>query len=174
MAQGRRAALAAALGFGLGNFAHTLFAVVGLSTLVMSSATAFQIVKIAGAAYLVYLGVKLLGSSSGFSPTTEATRKTSWMILRQSLVANILNPKVAVFFLAFFPQFIDRNRGNPQFQMVILGCVFVVLVLFGFGLVGLCSASIGAWLRKNAKAEKRVGQVAGSVLVLLGVKLALP
>ena len=174
MAQGKKAALAAATGFALGNFGHTLFAVLGLSALLMSSATAFQVVKLAGAAYLIYLGIKIFRSSSPVAMDAGLAPMTAWAIFRQSIVANILNPKVAVFFLAFFPQFINGQNGSPQLQMIALGCVFVVLVMICFGTLGLCSGWIGVWLRKNQKIETRIGQVAGGILVALGLKLAIP
>ncbi len=173
MAQGKKAALAAAAGFGLGNLVHTLFAVLGLSALLMSSATAFQLVKYAGAAYLIYLGIKLFRSNAGVSVDGKVEAMKYMTIFRQSIIANVLNPKVAVFFLAFFPQFIDQEHGNPQVQMIVLGCIFVILAWVGFSAVGLCSGWIGEFFRKHPKVEHRINQVAGSVLVLLGLKLAL-
>ena len=102
-AQGRRAGFAAAAGFSLGNLVHTFFAVVGLSALLASSATAFAVVKIAGAAYLVWIGIRLFRSPGGHASGGGLPDKALWTIFRQSVVANILNPKVAVFFLALFP-----------------------------------------------------------------------
>ena len=174
MAQGRRAALAAAAGFSLGNFAHTLFAVLGLSALLMASATAFQIVKWAGAVYLIYLGIQMIRQASSAMNTGRAAPMAGWAVFRQSILANMLNPKVAIFFLAFFPQFINPAQGHPQLQMALLGTLFVGLVLICFGTVGLCAGWIGAWLRRNASAEVRMGRIAGSVLILLGLSLAWP
>ena len=174
MAQGRKAALAAAAGFGLGNFVHTLFAVLGLSALLMASATAFQMVKWAGAAYLIYLGIKMIRAAAALPLSGQVTALSGWAVFRQSVVANILNPKVAVFFLAFFPQFIDPGRGNAQLQMVLLGSLFVGWVWICFSAVGLCSGWIGRWLRQNARVEARIGKIAGGILILLGLSLALP
>lgn len=174
MAQGRKAALAAAAGFALGNFGHTLFAVLGLSALLMASPTAFQLVKWAGAAYLIYLGIKMIQSASVLSLSSGGEAMAGWAVFRQSIVANILNPKVALFFLAFFPQFVDADSGNPQLQMMLLGTLFVCLVLVCFGTVGLCSGWMGQWLRKNARLEMVIGKAAGGVLILLGLSLVLP
>lgn len=174
MAQGRRAALAAAAGFSLGNFAHTLFAVLGLSALLMASATAFQIVKWAGAAYLIFIGVQMIRKAASAKGEEGAATLNGWAVFRQSVLANMLNPKVAIFFLAFFPQFINPAQGHPQLQMALLGTLFVGLVLVCFGTVGWFSGWIGTWLRKNAKAEVRMGKIAGSVLILLGLSLAWP
>ena len=174
MAQGRRAALAAAAGFGLGNFAHTLFAMLGFSALLMASARAFQIVKWAGALYLIYLGIQMIRHAACAMHTDRTAPMAGWAVFRQSILANILNPKVAIFFLAFFPQFINPAQGHPQLQMALLGTLFVVLVLICFGTVGLCAGWIGGWLRQNARAEVRMGRIAGSVLILLGLSLAWP
>jgi threonine/homoserine/homoserine lactone efflux protein len=174
MAQGRRAALAAAAGFALGNFAHTFFAVVGLSALITSSATAFACVKYAGALYLGYLGFKMIRSSAQLVPEGSAGNLECRSIFRQSILANIMNPKVAIFFLAFFPQFVDASRGQAAWQMLALGTTFVILTLLGFGLVALCAGAIGRWLHRSRKGGQRVGQVAGCVLMALGLRLAWP
>ncbi len=174
MAQGRRAALAAAAGFSLGNLVHTFFAVVGLSALLTSSATAFQLVKYAGAAYLIYLGIRMLRSSSPVAVQGEAPALQHRVIFRQSIIANILNPKVAVFFLAFFPQFVDHSRGHAAWQMLILGCTFVVLTAIGFGLVGLCSGWVGGYLQRAPRIGSRIGHFAGGILIALGLRLAWP
>jgi threonine/homoserine/homoserine lactone efflux protein len=174
MAQGRRAALAAAAGFALGNFAHTFFAVVGLSALITSSATAFACVKYAGALYLIYLGVRLLKSRGALVAEGREGTLQCRVIFRQSILANIMNPKVALFFLAFFPQFVDPGRGSAALQMLVLGSTFVLLTLAGFGLVALCAGEIGRWLNRSARTGERVGQLAGGVLIALGLRLAWP
>jgi threonine/homoserine/homoserine lactone efflux protein len=174
MAQGRRAALAAAAGFALGNFAHTFFAIVGLSALITSSATAFACVKFAGAAYLIYIGVRMLRSRESLVPQGRAGQLQCRVIFRQSILANIMNPKVALFFLAFFPQFLDAGRGGVALQMLILGCTFVVLTMAGFGAVALLSGELGRWLNRSAGAGNRIGQLAGCVLIGLGLRLAWP
>ena len=174
MAQGRRAALAAAAGFALGNFAHTFFAVVGLSALITSSALAFSCVKYAGALYLVYLGIRMLRSSAALVPEGRAGALQCRVIFRQSILANIMNPKVALFFLAFFPQFVDPARGAVAPQMLVLGSTFVLLTMAGFGLVALCAGEIGRLLNRSATTAGRVGQAAGCVLIALGLRLAWP
>jgi threonine/homoserine/homoserine lactone efflux protein len=174
MAQGRRAALAAAAGFALGNFVHTFFVVVGLSALLMASPTAFQIVKWAGAAYLIYLGIKMIRSASGVSDAQSGPSLNGWAVFRQSIIANVLNPKVALFFLAFFPQFINRAQGHPQIQMILLGTLFVLLTLICFGLVGFFSGSLGQWLQRNKAFENRMIKIAGAIFILLGLSLAWP
>lgn len=174
VAQGRKAALAAAAGFSLGNFVHIFFAVVGLSALLASSARAFQLVKYAGAVYLVYLGIRMFCSKTELAEGGGLKPLRGRIIFWQSILANILNPKVAVFFLAFFPQFLDPQSGSMALQMLLLGTLFVVLTMICFGLVGFCSGWIGGWLRRKPAIGGRLGQMAGSVLVLLGLRLAWP
>ncbi len=174
VAQGRRAALAAAAGFSLGNFVHIFFAVIGLSALLASSARAFQLVKWAGALYLVYLGVRMLRSKADLATGGALPPLQGRTIFVQSIIANVLNPKVAVFFLAFFPQFLDKQNGSLPLQMLLLGTLFVLLTFICFGLVALCSGAIGAWLQRKPSIGCRLGRAAGGVLVLLGLRLAWP
>lgn len=174
VAQGRKAALAAAAGFALGNFAHTFFAIVGLSALITSSAAAFACVKYAGAAYLMYIGYRMLKSRSSLLPQGAEGTLECRVIFRQSILANVMNPKVALFFLAFFPQFVETARGGVAIQMLILGSTFVLLTMLGFGAVALLSGEIGRFLNKSARAGNRIGQVAGCILIALGLRLAWP
>jgi len=174
MAQGRRAALSAAAGFALGNFVHTFFAVVGLSALITSSATAFACVKYAGALYLMYLGIRMVRSRAALVTEGRAAALQCRVIFRQSILANVMNPKVAIFFLAFFPQFLDAGKGGVAWQMLALGSTFVVLTMACFGLVALLSGEIGRWLNRSAGAGNRIGQLAGCVLIGLGLRLAWP
>lgn len=174
VAQGRKAALAAAAGFSLGNFVHIFSALIGLSALLASSARAFQMIKYAGALYLLYLGIRLFLSKAGSRDLATMKPLRGRTIFLQSIIANVLNPKVAIFFLAFFPQFLDHNRGALPLQMLLLGILFVVLTLMCFGLVALCSGGIGAWLQSKPAIASRLDRVAGSVLVLLGLRLAWP
>jgi threonine/homoserine/homoserine lactone efflux protein len=174
MAQGRRAALSAAAGFALGNFVHTFFAVVGLSALITSSATAFACVKYAGALYLIYLGIRMVRSRAALSALAREKELQCRIIFRQSILANVMNPKVALFFLAFFPQFVEAGRGAVALQMLVLGAVFVLLTMICFGLVALCAGEIGRWLNRRSGAGNLVGRSAGCVLIGLGLRLAWP
>ncbi|MCM0082509.1 LysE family translocator [Geomonas sp. Red32] len=174
MAQGKKAALSAAAGFALGNFVHTFFAIVGLSALIASSAVAFTCIKLAGAAYLIYLGVRMLRSGAALSPDASLARLECRVIFRQSILANVMNPKVALFFLAFFPQFLEREKGGVALQMLTLGTTFVVLTMLSFGSVALLSGEIGRWIKRSSASQGRIGQVAGTVLIALGLRLAWP
>jgi threonine/homoserine/homoserine lactone efflux protein len=171
VAQGRRAALAAAMGFSLGNIGHTLFAVFGLSAILASSATAFTLVKIAGGIYLIYIGIKLWTADPALTLSGQREDKTARLIFRQSILANLLNPKVAIFFLAFFPQFVRPAQGHPAMQMLILGLTFVVLTMFGFGLVALGAGALNSRLTTRPSLSAWLHKGAGAILMLLGLRL---
>lgn len=172
--QGRKAALFAALGFNIGVIAHTLFAVIGLSAILRTSALAYQCVKYAGAAYLIYIGIQTFRSRRQTSVEGAADIASPRAIFKQTIIANILNPKVALFFLAFLPQFVDARNGSPEIQMIVLGALFMLAGFSVFSMVALFSGFIGDKLRQNPRFESRMKAVAGSVLVGLGLSLALP
>jgi threonine/homoserine/homoserine lactone efflux protein len=173
MTQGRKAALSAAAGFSLGNIAHTAFAVAGLSAVLMSSAAAFAAIKYAGAAYLIYIGWKTLRSGAAHLENGNGKILSPKAIFIQSITANILNPKVALFFLAFFPQFIKPQNGSTALQMIMLGSVFITCTFIVFSLSGLLAGSMGDWLKKNEKAGALLNKAAGVILIALGLSLAL-
>ncbi|PKN40607.1 MAG: lysine transporter LysE [Deltaproteobacteria bacterium HGW-Deltaproteobacteria-18] len=171
VAQGRSAALAAAMGFSLGNIGHTLLAVFGISAILASSAMAFTLVKVAGGIYLLYLGYKLWTADPKLAISAQGEHKTARLIFRQSILANLLNPKVAIFFLAFFPQFVRPAQGHPAMQMMILGLTFVVLTMVGFGLVALGAGVLNSRLTARPSLSAWLHKSAGAVLMLLGLRL---
>jgi threonine/homoserine/homoserine lactone efflux protein len=173
MAQGRSAGVASALGIAAGSLVHTLAAALGLSALLAASATGFLVVKIAGAAYLVYLGVRMLFSrASAASIPTGFTSSGFMAVFWQGLLTNVLNPKVALFFLAFMPQFIGGNSHSKFLGFITLGLCFV-----GTGTVWcLClawfSALISDRLRGSTTFRDFLNRTAGALFVFLGVRLA--
>ena len=169
---GRRSALIAAAGFASGLSVHTTMAVVGLSALLMASAIAFTVVKIAGGAYLVYLGIKAFRSGSLVSVPTPGEPVGGGRIFAQAFLMNVLNPKVAIFFLAFLPQFTRRTEGQLSVQLMLLGIAFALVALTIFALVGIFSAAIGAWLRSKPRGLKIFDYVIGSLFIGLGLRLA--
>jgi threonine/homoserine/homoserine lactone efflux protein len=171
VAQGRSAALAAALGFSLGNIGHTMLAVFGLSAILASSAVAFTAVKVAGGLYLVYIGWKLWTADPSLTLGGQGEHRATRVIFRQSVLANLLNPKVAIFFLAFFPQFVRPEQGHPALQMAILGLTFVVLTMFGFGLVALGAGALNSRLAARPSLSAWLHKGAGAILMLLGLRL---
>src|SRR5918912_1274602 len=127
--QGRRAGIVSSLGVQVGSLVHISAATCGLSALLLSSALAFGVVKYAGAAYLIYLGVKTLLTKEGAGPAREVKGASLSPVFYQGVVVNLLNPKTALFFLAFLPQFVDPSRGAAWTQVLLLGAKFVVLAL---------------------------------------------
>ena len=169
---GRRAGVVSALGIGAGGLVHVLAATVGLSALVVSSARAFEAVKYAGAAYLVYLGVRRLLTRDEPDERDDVHRAPLGRIFRQGVVVNVLNPKTALFFLAFLPQFVDPRAGSVALQTATLGVVFVLLALVSDSLYGLAAGTLGGALRRSRGYLRVQRWVSGSVFVGLGLATA--
>jgi threonine/homoserine/homoserine lactone efflux protein len=164
---GRVAGLASVAGLHLGTLVHTAAAAVGLSALLVSSAVAFSVVKYAGAAYLVYLGIRRLLTRDP-PPGTSAPAQPLAKLFRQGVIVNVLNPKTAVFFLAFLPQFVDPD-GTVWTQVVVFGIAFVLLGLVTDGAYALAAGSLGAWMRRSRRAFR---YASGTVFVGLGTVTA--
>jgi threonine/homoserine/homoserine lactone efflux protein len=170
--QGRGAGLASVLGIHLGTLVHVLAATLGLSAVLASSATAFTVVKVAGAVYLVYLGVRtLLGGSALENPAQPVVRRRRRDVAEGVLV-NVLNPKTALFFLAFLPQFVDPSRGSPALQVLVLGCVFMLLGIVTDSLWALGAGAAGESLRRHRAWPRAQRYVSGTVFVGLGALAA--
>jgi threonine/homoserine/homoserine lactone efflux protein len=168
--QGRRAGLVSAAGILTGGTVHIAAATIGLSSLLVSSATAFEAVKLVGAAYLVYLGVQRLLTRVSVEPV-ERERRPLGAIFRRGVVVNVLNPKTALFFLAFLPQFVDPDRGAAWLQIAIFGVTFVVLAWLSDSLYALAAGTAAHRLRGPAfRAVQR--WVSGSIFVVLGAAAA--
>jgi threonine/homoserine/homoserine lactone efflux protein len=170
--QGRRAGLASVLGIHVGTLVHITAATVGLSALVVSSAVAFTAVKIAGAVYLVALGLWTL-----FSPRPEGEialggERNLRRAFAQGIVVNVLNPKTALFFLAFLPQFVDADASHPAVQIAILGLLFAILGLITDSLWAVAAGTAGGLLRRSRRFVKIQRYVTGSVYIGLGVATA--
>ncbi|PLX66627.1 MAG: lysine transporter LysE [Denitrovibrio sp.] len=169
--QGRSSALAAAAGFSIGNIVHTTFAIIGVSAIIKASATAFTIIKIAGAIYLIYIGIKIFRSGSASAEKDKKLLAPKTVFI-QSFTANILNPKVAIFFIALFPQFIRSQNGHESIQMALLGAEFILCTFFVFSACALFSGHIGEFLKKKQTSAGLLNKLAGAVLIGLGVALA--
>ena len=182
--QGRAAGVASALGVAIGTLVHIAAAVLGVAALLAASATAFNVVKYAGAAYLVYLGVRKLLERNAMSadarlegPPRHAAAPLG-RILRDAMLVNVLNPKTALFFLAFLPQFVHPDAAfAPQTQIVILGVIYMLCCLATDTGYALLAAGAGGWLRARLAADPRVerGQryLIGGIYVGLGAATAL-
>jgi threonine/homoserine/homoserine lactone efflux protein len=174
LVQGRRAGVTSMLGVQAGGLVHVAAAAFGVSALIASSATAFTIVKYAGAAYLVLLGVRKLIARDDEEPEVEprgpaSTSRLFW----QGVIVNVLNPKTALFFLAFLPQFIDPSAGPVAPQMLVLGTLLVGLGVLSDGTYALIAAGAGRRLRSAAASRRVLERMSGGVFVGLGVVAAL-
>jgi len=176
LSQGRQAGLVSVLGIGAGNAVHAAAGVLGLAALLASSPLAFGAVKYLGAAYLVFLGVAKL-----LSPREAGTRADGpgqgaaapRDVFRQGLVVALLNPKTALFFLAFLPQFVDPSRGAPWLQMLLFGGLFVGLAGVSDGGYALLAGSVGGWLRRHPAFAGRERFLSAGVYIGLGALAAL-
>jgi threonine/homoserine/homoserine lactone efflux protein len=172
---GRVAGLVSVLGIGVGGLVHVAFAALGLSAILASSATAFSVVKWLGVAYLIYLGIgRFLARDEGSSAVTVEKEPLS-RVFSQGVIVNVLNPKTALFFLAFLPQFVDPSRGAVTAQIALLGITFVVLALCTDGLYALLTGSAADWLkRRNESPSFRRGQryLSGCIYLALGAATA--
>ena len=171
--QGRRAGLVSVLGIHLGTLVHVAAATAGLSALVLSSATAFTVVKLAGAAYLIGLGLWTLVSRKADAEVALGGERRLRRVFAQGVVVNVLNPKTALFFLAFLPQFVDPHRGHAALQIAILGWTFAVLGMVTDSIWAIAAGTAGDVLRRSRRFAHTQRYVSGSVFVGLGVVTAL-
>jgi threonine/homoserine/homoserine lactone efflux protein len=173
IAAGRRIGVASALGIGTGSLVHTLFAALGLSAILATSATAFMLVKLAGAAYLVYLGIRaLLTRVEAASPFAGAPHAAPWLAYRRGILTNVLNPKVALFFLALLPQFIDTDSPTKVADFVALGLTFVTTGTVWCLILALAASRIRGHFERHPRALVRLSRASGALFILLGLRLA--
>lgn len=172
LAQGRKAGVLAAVGINAGGYVHLLAAMLGLSAILATSAFAFTIVKWAGAIYLVYLGIQVLKSKeSPILIESSGNRKTLSSIFWQGFLSDVLNPKVALFFLAFLPQFINPNSGHHTLQILFLGCtVNMIAIIINITLVFFASA-LTVRLRSNQRISFWLNKTMGAIFISLGIKM---
>jgi threonine/homoserine/homoserine lactone efflux protein len=174
LVQGRRAGVTSMLGVETGGLVHVVAAAFGLSALIASSAEAFTVVKYAGAAYLIVLGArKLLGHGSGHGDAEAQEQTRSAHLFWHGVIVNVLNPKTALFFLAFLPQFVDPAAGPVAPQMLVLGTMLVALGAMSDGAYALLAAGAGRRVREMASRRQLLDRVSGGMFVGLGVVAAL-
>ena len=175
LGQGRMAGVVSALGIGTGSIAHILAAGFGLSALFAYSAMAYMILKYAGAAYLIYLGIRtLLGAKSALPVNNTREQRPLGQIYWQGVITNVLNPKVALFFISFLPQFVDPHGGSVTAQTLLLGAIFDINGTLILIIIALMAGTAGQWLSSKPTFWRYQQWFTGSVLIALGAKLALP
>ena len=170
--QGRLAGFVSVLSIEVGNFVHVLAATLGLSAILVSSALAFSIVKYLGAAYLIYLGVRRLLARETEHQLTPFQRQSLRRIFRQGVLVAILNPKTALFFFAFLPQFVDSSKGSLTIQLLNLGCLFVFMVIVTDSLYALLAGTVGQWLKGTHSFLRIERYLVGTVYIGLGLMAA--
>jgi threonine/homoserine/homoserine lactone efflux protein len=172
LAGGRSAGISAALGISTGTVIHTILAALGLSALLATSPYAFMTVKFAGAAYLIYIGVRALLVKDTLPGEADATPDGHWSAFRQGVLTNLLNPKVALFFLALLPQFIAADSGRKVLAFLVLGLSFVAMGVAWCVMLAIAAAKLrGAFLRRPSMAQV-LNKVAGAMFIGLGLRLA--
>jgi threonine/homoserine/homoserine lactone efflux protein len=175
MSRGRRAGIAFGLGCAIGCLSHTVLAVVGVSALIAASPTAFTLLKWAGGAYLVWLGIGAW-RSAGSGTVGQAAGSGAESMRRlfvKGLVANAINPKVVLFFLSFLPQFVVASQGPVAGQLALLGLLFTAQAALLFSLLGYFSGTVGAWLNRRPSMGMWLDRLAGTVFIALGVRMVM-
>ncbi len=167
--QGRRAGLVSAMGVGAGGLVHVAGAVLGFSALLASSSLAFSAVRWLGAAYLVLLGIRTLLAGQDAAAAVAPEPAPPRRLFAQGFVVNLLNPKTALFFLAFLPQFVDPARGRVPLQMLLLGMLFIGMAIVSDSSYALLAGTLGNRLGRTATSRRRARLLTGSVYVALGV-----
>jgi RhtB (resistance to homoserine/threonine) family protein len=173
ISQGTNSGIASVLGISTGVLIHTIAAAVGLSTILATSALVFKIIKLIGAAYLIYLGITLILASKDTHALSKNNLSSSslWKIYRQGVMTNVLNPKVALFFLSFLPQFIDPNHGNVT-SFIFLGFTYVFACTVWYLIVAVFSSAIAGTFQKNTLWIRSINKISGSIFIGLGLNLA--
>lgn len=172
LAKGKNAGIFTTLGLCTGLLVHIAAATIGISALIYKSAFAFTIVKYAGAAYLLYLAYKSFrdkGSSLQLKNEDNLSYKS---LYKKGVIMNLLNPKVSLFFLAFFPQFINYEMGLISMQMLIYGILFLLQALFIFSLISIFAGKVGYYLRKNPTISRKMNVLQGILFTLIGLNIA--
>lgn len=171
--RGRRAGIASCFGVETGTLVHIGLAAAGLSAVIASSAVAFDVVKYLGAAYLIYLGVRALLSRESLDLDVRGDVGGLGRIYVDGVLVNLLNPKVALFFLSFVPQFVDPARGSVAAQIVVLGLVLISIGLPCNLLYAIAADALGGWLRRRPRFLRRQNKVVGAIYLTLGAAAAL-
>lgn len=169
---GTRAGLATAAGIAAGDMLHTAFAVIGLSALILASATLFTVVKVLGAAYLIWIGLTTLFGRGG-SGLSEGPRLTAAQAFRQAILAEVLNPKTALFFVAFLPQFVDPSLGAVPMQLAVFGAILIAFGLIATVLFALAAGRPGDLMRQNQTFQRWTARITGTIYCSLGLRIAL-
>ena len=170
--QGRIAGIVSTLGITFASLIHVVFAAVGLSALLMKSAIAFSVIKYLGAAYLIYLGIRALMTKAQAADIQEVESVKLSKLFVQGFIVNIFNPKTALFFLAFLPQFVDPSRGSALVQIIVLGTIFLVMALVSDSIYAVVAGTAKELLSGSLRMARAQKYVAGTIYIALGITTA--
>lgn len=168
---GKLSGLVVMLGLCTGLLVHTGAVAFGVAVIFQASSIAFNLLKVIGAGYLLYLAWQVLRASPEHVRLQEMPQKSLGRLYRRGIIMNVTNPKVSIFFLAFLPQFADPARGSITWQMVALGGIFILSTILVFGAVALIGGALGDWLNRSMRAQRVVNWLAGTIFLGLAVKL---
>ena len=172
--QGKKAGIVSALGIGTGSFIHTILAALGLSLIIAKSILLFNIIKYAGAAYIIYIGLKMfLDKNQLITHISDKNEAVNYRkIYRDAIITNVLNPKVALFFIAFLPQFIDPTFKNTVWPFLVLGITFITTGTIWCLILAIFAAAIFSKLKQRKTVSDYIHKICGIALIALGIKVA--
>ena len=168
---GKKAGMITAAGISLGLLGHTLLVVMGLGAILQSSTVAFMMMKIIGAIYLIYIGVKVLFSPPISLPKSSNEVQGLWIYFKQGALSNLSNPKVAIFYFAYLPQFVTTENVNPTETLLALGVLFALLTFIVKIPIGYLAGYLSTWFQSNISKQIVLNRISGSVLIALGLHL---
>ncbi len=171
ISQGRDAGIYSALGVSVGAVVHTILSGLGLSVILQTSVVLFTIIKIVGAVYLIYLGIQMFISKQSSISINKTVYQSRRKLFVQGVITNVTNPKVALFFISFIPQFISVDNQYGPIPFLILGSIFAVMGAITSFIIAIFSSSLTTKLRDNIVAEKIINKISGAVFVILGISL---
>lgn len=171
--RGKAAGLAVTMGLCTGLIVHTSAVTLGLAAIFAASSLAFTVLKLCGAAYLLWLAWQAFRASATEITAVAGDQLTGWQLYRRGILMNITNPKVSIFFLAFLPQFADPARGSLTLQMLLLGGLFILATIVIFGGIALVSGMLGNWLSRSPAVQRLMNRLTGAIFVALALRLVL-
>lgn len=171
LSQGVRAGLVASVGMSLGMLVHTALVSAGLAALITTVPVLYDVIRYAGAAYLIYIGIRSWRDSSAVTSVEQRPVVPLRTVLWRATVTNLLNPKIVLFYLAFLPQFVAPERGRAGLQLLLLGLLFVIVGLLVDSVIAVAAGRLGEWLQRRHRVDQLLNRVAGTVFVALAVRL---
>ena len=172
ISHGKKAGIITAFGVSCGLLVHTLLATIGLGSLLMASTWLFDVIKFIGAAYLIYIGYQLLLSKNPKLSIKTLPKVSYKKMFLQGALTNIMNPKIAIFYFSYLPQFVTLNEGNESLQFFILGITYAILAFFIKAPIGFISGVLSLWIQSRSLVLKYINKTSGVILIGLGLKLA--